>query len=117
MGDIIPPIPDWLSYMYNMFDSTPGVVISILDINNQSAKLNCSWRGRAAENTTLSWSVGDKETKTEEVKVVGEGSIILNIVWSERNVTAGEGLWVTCSGQARDSNLIEMSNVTELIIM
>jgi len=73
------------------FSST--VNIDVVDINNKSASLNCSWSGPGSAN--LSWSV--------EGQSVGTGEL-LTITWDDLDKQAGEVVLVTCSGQSSGSS-------------
>merc|ERR1711872_730380 len=128
MFDTLPvfPVPSWISSWIYPAVPQSGVVIHVINITEESFRINCTWIGQGAEQANLTWFVGEDKAKEEEVEEVEEEedvvadseegeegkeeeegedgkqkgkTVVLSLDWSERNVTAGDGIMVTCIGQ------------------
>ena len=63
--------------------------------------MNCSWVGEGQETANLTLLVDGEEQKGEEVTKEESGNgIVLTLDWSARNLTVGQGVVVSCTGQA-----------------
>ena len=86
--------------------------------------------GAGAETANLTLLVDGEEPKEEEVNKEEEGAIVLTLDWNAKNLNVGQGIVVTCSGQAglvfsstlsscpsdcRKEGWVSASSVSELI--
>merc|ERR1711962_524847 len=145
MFDTLPvfPVPSWISsWMFPVSQS--GLLIQVINITEESLRINCTWIGQGAEQANLTWFVGEDKAREEEVEEVenevkndveegneggeegGEGmedskqksrTLVLNLDWSERNTTAGDGVMVTCVGQTGSVEFSSQSQATQLIVV
>jgi len=113
----IPSLPNLSVLMPSLFAPASGLNLDVLENNNQSARLNCSWVGAGAETANLTLLVdGEEQTGEEGVKKEeGKGGIVLTLDWSTRNLTVGQAVVVSCNGQAGKEGWASVSSVSELV--
>merc|ERR1712107_907103 len=54
----VPFFPDFSAWIPTFFAPTSGLTLDVLENNNQSARLNCSWIGAGAESANLTFGQG-----------------------------------------------------------
>merc|ERR1719450_1737404 len=69
------------------FGGSSSVTLNVIEINNSSAKLNCTWSGSGSGN--LTWSVDDVDQE--------ESSNVLSLVWEDLKKLPGDEVVVRCS--------------------
>jgi len=111
----IPSLPNLSALMPSLFAPASGLTLDVLENNNQSARLNCSWVGAGAETANLTMLVDGEEQRGEDVKKEEGGAIVLTLDWSARNLTVGQAVVVSCNGQAGKEGWASVSSVSELI--
>jgi len=112
----IPSLPNLSALMPSLFAPASGLTLDVLENNNQSARLNCSWVGAGQETANLTLLVDGEEQKGEEVTKEESGNgIVLTLDWSARNLTVGQGVVVSCTGQAGKEGWASVSSVSELV--
>jgi len=111
----IPSLPNLSALMPSLFAPASGLTLDVLENNNQSARLNCSWVGAGAETANLTLLVDGEEQRGEDVKKEEGGAIVLTLDWSARNLTVGQAVVVSCNGQAGKEGWASVSSVSELI--
>ena len=60
--------------------------------------LNCTWSGKGADSANLTWAVEGKE---EGAPAPAASGLLLHLDWAGRNLSQGQGVVVTCTGEAR----------------
>jgi len=111
----VPSFPDFSALMPSFFaPADSGLKLDVLENNNQSARLNCSWVGTGEETANLTLLVDGKEQEEVTKEASGNG-IVLTLDWSARNLTFGQGVVVSCTGQAGEEGWASVSSVSELI--
>jgi len=112
----VPSFPDLSALMPALFAPVSGLTLEVLENNNQSARLNCSWVGAGQETANLTLLVDGEEQKGEGVtKEESSNGIVLTLDWSARNLTFGQGVVVSCTGQAGKEGWASVSSVSELV--
>jgi len=111
----IPSLPYLSALMPSLFAPASGLKLDVIENNNQSARLNCSWVGAGAETANLTMLVDGEEQRGEDVKKEEGGAIVLTLDWSARNLTVGQAVVVSCNGQAGKEGWASVSSVSELI--
>jgi len=112
----VPFFPDFSAWIPNFFAPTSGLTVDVLENNNQSARLNCSWIGAGAESANLTLLVDGEEQNGETVND-NHGSLILTLDWSAQNMSVGQGVVVSCNGRTGKEGWASASSVSELIIV
>jgi len=79
--------PDFSSLIPN-FGGSSSVTLNVIEINNSSAKLNCTWSGSGSGN--LTWSVDGVDQD--------ESSNVLSLVWEDLKKLPGDVVVVSCAG-------------------
>jgi len=93
---------------------SPGVALEVLDINNQSATLNCSWTSPVAGNIT--WLVDNESVESDSDS--DDGSL-LKINWEDFDKNPGNIVVVSCTGESSGKNgtWSGMSQVSETFMV
>jgi len=93
---------------------SPGVALEVLDINNQSATLNCSWTSPVAGNIT--WLVDNESVESDSDS--DDGSL-LKINWEDFDKNPGNLVVVSCTGESSGNNgtWSGMSQVSETFMV
>jgi len=111
----VPSFPDLSALMPSLFAPASGITLDVLENNNQSARLNCSWVGAGEEGANLTLLVDGEEPREGETKEESSSGIVLTLDWRARNLTVGQSVVVSCTGQAGNVGWASVSSVSELI--
>merc|ERR1719378_1497232 len=91
-GDLIP----------SFLRPTAGINLEVIQLNNESASINCSWTG--GETANLSWTV-DQAPPADGMKVEEDGgSSLLVLDWISLGKKGGDVVLVACAGRAAGNN-------------
>eukprot|EP00092_Neocalanus_flemingeri_P010163 GFUD01010953.1.p1 GENE.GFUD01010953.1~~GFUD01010953.1.p1 ORF type:complete len:166 (-),score=43.80 GFUD01010953.1:177-674(-) len=92
-------IPDFSDFIPSFIQPSSGIKMEVIDVNTQSASVNCSWAGSATGN--LTWLVDGSAPELDTVQE-GEGgaSSLINLVWEKMGKNPGDMVLLSCSGQS-----------------
>jgi len=99
-GNFFQSFMDWFgSGSWTPWVPSPGVALELVDINNQSAILNCSWTSPVSGNIT--WQVDNESAESDE-DTAGGSTITIN--WEDFDKEPGDIVAITCIGESSGNN-------------